>query len=277
MFLPPSLRFAIFALTGAVVAAGCAGGSDADEPVGETYQSFSAWKASLPRDPNDGAYLVDGDLGIHDEAALQDYFASRGQPDALIVATRPDGTDDKWSETQRKNLTYCVSPAFGADHDNVVAAMDAAARDWESAADVRFIYRGENDEACTPRDNGVVFQVLPARNTPYNGRSFLPGLASHGDHTLMVDMANVARAAPKTLTGVLRHELGHVLGFRHEHTRPESNGACIESPDWRPLTPYDAMSVMHYNAMSRCEGANTGDYVLTALDIEGARSLYGAP
>jgi hypothetical protein len=74
-----------------------------------------------------------------------------------------------------------------------------------------------------------------------------------------------------TLTGVLRHELGHVLGFRHEHTRSTASG-CYEDGNWRALTStYDRYSVMHY---PQCNGLQTGDLVLTSLDKSGARSLY---
>jgi hypothetical protein len=72
-------------------------------------------------------------------------------------------------------------------------------------------------------------------------------------------------------------QLGHVLGFRHEHAQPEGNGACTERPGWRALTPYDPGSVMRCNAESRCEGTNGGDYVLTWLDKAGAATLYGEP
>jgi hypothetical protein len=76
--------------------------------------------------------------------------------------------------------------------------------------------------------------------------------------------------APWTLQGILRHELGHTLGFRHEHTRPEA-GTCFEDTAWRALTAYDASSVMHY---PQCNGTQTGDLVLTDLDRQGATALY---
>ena len=69
---------------------------------------------------------------------------------------------------------------------------------------------------------------------------------------------------------MLRHELGHTIGFRHEHTRLTSTG-CYEDAAWRALTSYDASSVMHY---PQCNGTQTGDLVLTSLDKSGARSLY---
>ena len=76
-----------------------------------------------------------------------------------------------------------------------------------------------------------------------------------------------------SLTGVLRHELGHTLGFRHEQTRPEA-GACFEDNSWRALTPYDSASVMHY---PQCNGTGDWSLSLTARDIAGARLVYGAP
>ncbi|APR77316.1 Bacterial leucyl aminopeptidase [Minicystis rosea] len=281
MCLPPSLRRSLVPLSAAALLAplSCTDDPrpDASEPVGDTYLSFEEWKARLPRDPNDGAYLVEDDIGVHDEASLREYHAEHTQPGALIVNRRDDGADDRWSETQKMNITYCVSPRFGARHDEVASAMVTAAADWSRAAEVRFVHRSQEDRTCNSDNENVLFQVVPAYGTTYNGRSFYPSLATRGMHELFVDLDNVADAAPKTLTGVLRHELGHVLGFRHEHTRPEANGLCVERPEWRALTPYDARSVMHYNAWSRCAGSNEGDYLLTPFDISGARTLYGSP
>ena len=43
-----------------------------------------------------------------------------------------------------------------------------------------------------------------------------------------------------------RHELGHILGFRHEHIRSEANSSCDEGGAFRAVTDYDQASVMHY-------------------------------
>jgi hypothetical protein len=63
-----------------------------------------------------------------------------------------------------------------------------------------------------------------------------------------------------------------VLGFRHEHTRPEA-GTCFEDTKWRPLTPYDNKSIMHY---PQCNGG-TNALAWSAQDKVGATALYGAP
>jgi len=48
-----------------------------------------------------------------------------------------------------------------------------------------------------------------------------------------------------TSQGVFRHELGHVLGLRHEHIRAPGT-FCTEDSSWRGVTAYDSASVMHY-------------------------------
>lgn len=78
--------------------------------------------------------------------------------------------------------------------------------------------------------------------------------------------AHVSRRRANTLG----HELGHVLGFRHEHTRPES-GTCFEDNNWRPLTPYDSSSIMHY---PQCNGSSD-DLSMTSTDVAGVVALYG--
>ena len=67
-------------------------------------------------------------------------------------------------------------------------------------------------------------------------------------------------------------EAGHTLGWRHEHTRPES-GTCFEDNNWRPLTDYDRFSVMHY---PQCNGGADWSLKLTHMDKNGAACVYGA-
>jgi serine protease len=102
-------------------------------------------------------------------------------------------------------------------------------------------------------------------------RAFFPNEPRSGRNVL-IDQSSfqLSPTGSLQLVGILRHELGHTLGFRHEHTRPES-GTCFEDANWRPLTDYDAFSVMHY---PQCNGLGDWSLTLTSADQTGAACLY---
>ncbi|WP_171233031.1 hypothetical protein [Ruegeria sp. HKCCA4812] len=70
-------------------------------------------------------------------------------------------------------------------------------------------------------------------------------------------------------TGVMRHEIGHILGFRHEHIN-DVPGCSSEGGTYKPITPYTPGSVMHY----LCGEGGSFDLGLRSSDIEGFRCLY---
>jgi serine protease len=238
--------------------------------LSETPPSFDEFEAATYREPWErGVYIINGDTPIVDRKALREAYESLYGGQALIVH-RAAGLDARWNETVKKNLTYCVSDAFGARKPEVIAAMRAATdQGWETFADVDFIHVTAEDAACDATNPRVLFDVRPVSNQPYLARAFFPNYPRDARNVL-IDAT--AFDTSWTLANILGHEAGHVLGFRHEHTRPEA-GVCFEDDNWRPLTEYDSASVMHY---PHCNGT-ASDLAFTATDAAGAAALYGPP
>lgn len=104
----------------------CAAGSE-EEAIASTHLTFAEYEASLPR-TNEGAYVVEGDILIHRREDLTDYYAAALYGSALILEQDENGVDVKWSAAQARDLSYCVSTAFGADHALVRDTLAAAAQ-----------------------------------------------------------------------------------------------------------------------------------------------------
>jgi hypothetical protein len=258
------------ALLAGVALVGC-GGPEAAEQKIPTFEEF---QASAINDEGN-VFVINGDEaveGVEGLRAYYDNFVANGDVGATQdgLAVYYVGGDIKYSSTQARNLTYCISSStFGSRYSTMVSAMNSATGAWEATANVNFIHSSTYDSNCTASQTGVFFDVRMVSGQSYLARAFFPN-SSRSGRNILVDSSSFGSISPWTLTGVLRHELGHVLGFRHEHTRLSTTG-CYEDSNWRGLTSYDAYSVMHY---PQCKGSQTGDLVLTSLDKTGARALY---
>ena len=262
------------ALTGLALLAGC-GGNDSTTTTPETTGQGMTWEQFLSvvyQEPETGLFIADGDTVFASEKHLREFYENNVKNGQLIVHT-VGGADAKWSATQKANLTYCVSSTFGSNYNRAVADMTAAANAWEAVGNVNFIHVTAEDANCTASNNNVLFDVRPVNSGgQYLARAFFPD-SGRASRNVLIDNTAFGNNPPWTLAGILRHELGHTLGFRHEHTRPES-GTCFEDSNWRALTTYDSASVMHY---PQCNGSQSGDLVITAKDTQGIQALYGAP
>ncbi len=240
-----------------------------EQTVSQTGISWEQFRAGVLVTET-GGFLVDGDTPISSEKLLREFYDLNVAEGQLIV-NRVGNADDKWNDTRKLALTYCVSSNFGSRKAQVVQAMADAAAAWEAAANVNFDYLSAQDSNCTASNNNVLFNVsLVNAGGQYLAAAFFPS-DSRSYRQLSIDSSIFSGVS---LVGVLRHELGHVLGFRHEHTRPEA-GSCFEDNQWRSLTAYDSGSVMHY---PQCNGTNSFSVMnLTALDKQGVAALYGAP
>ncbi len=249
--------------------------------LGKTFEEF---EATVYKEPGEGGkYIVSGDMAIPDRKLLREFF-DKLQQEAdgvahgkltvqLAAAQGANGGVDIWTSAKKRKLTYCVSDAFGAHKPAVIADMEAASKSWEEAAMVDFIHVPAQDASCDANNANVLFDVRPVDvGGEYLARAFFPS-DQRRDRNVLIDSTSFDLPAgePLQLTGILRHELGHSLGLRHEHTRPEA-GTCFEDNQFQPLTAYDKFSVMHY---PQCNGGGDWSLMLTALDKAGSACLYG--
>lgn len=276
-----------------LVAVGC-GGEDTDPGIespnggkedgfeqSEVPSTFEEFKASLYCEPDGGPCIVQGDVPIWGDEALEAYYVSRlGLITGLTVMSN-NAVDATWDPTERHALNYCVSDLFGDRKQEVLSAMQEATVQWQQIADVTFVYRPEQDARCNNRNAQVVFNVTPTSDifARYIARAFFPSNKERQRREVLVNFtahdnmtSDTSLAGDYSLTGVLRHELGHVLGFRHEHIRDEAQAYfCKEDENYRPITTYDAKSVMHY---PQCNGAGDWGLALSDMDARGAAFFY---
>jgi hypothetical protein len=256
--------------------AACAGEITDTEPL-----TFEEFKAQAYQNPDTGVFVINGDEMIEDEELLVEAYdrylesvdtSGIGSSQYESIVNKRRGVIDVWAPDQAQNLTFCISRTGAAafsttEYNQVLTAMNSATATWEQAANVDFIHG--SDLKCNRNNAGVVFNVSRVCSGQFLASAFFPSTGRR-NRQLLIDCTSFGSIAPFTLAGILRHERGHTIGLRHEHTRPES-GVCFEDNKWAALTAYDSASVMHY---PQCNGTQTGDLVLTNLDRQGAGILY---
>ncbi|QYJ03462.1 hypothetical protein KUV85_14165 [Nocardioides panacisoli] len=257
---------AAVAAAGALPVATAADGSGGESDV-PTFKEFAA---STFQDEG-GQYVVNGDETIANRGELRRYYEEMtADPNETgLIVNRTYSGDDLWSASQALDLTYCVSDQFGGDKSTIVNAMAQGAALWENATSgIDFSYVPSADSNCRTSNNSVLFSVEPTSTTQYIARAFFPS-SPDSQRNVLVNADSLVSSGSWTPGNIMGHELGHTLGFRHEHTRPEA-GTCFEDNNWRPLTPYDSASIMHY---PQCNGSSS-DLSFSSYDGQGVSQVY---
>lgn len=250
---------------------------------GASDQGFEAFKETVFKEPfPGGVYIVNGDTPIGNDKELLEFYRNEivlewKSPNYGIelIVDAPDGKTAGWDSKTKNNLTYCVSTSFGPRHQAVIDAIGIAASAWTNSSNVSYMHVPTLDGNCDASTSGVVFDVRPVNvSGKYFARAFFPRQPREQRNVLIDETSfNLKPSDKLQLAGILRHELGHTLGFRHEQTRPEAS-KCFEDKEWVPLTSYDAFSVMHY---PQCNGLGDWSLNLTEKDKLGAACFYGGP
>jgi hypothetical protein len=244
-------------------------------------EAFKKYLEALPRYRN--RFVVEGDM-LRNESQIRIDLAERSRtpvPSAklggeLIVNTE-NGVPTFWKERTTRTLTYAVDRASftdAANHARVTENMAKATRDWEKACGdcgIDFIHKPEHDAAPSHEQVTFIVRQVDAGGA-FIAAAFFPNDAP-ADRFVDIDPSYYSSSFDTV--GVLRHELGHVLGFRHEHIRSGAPPVCPaeDTADTIDLSKYDPKSVMHYFC------GNVGDQKLRISDVdrEASQRLYGPP
>lgn len=215
--------------------------------------------ATLPTLTVEGETLwqADGDLWLT-EVELQAWL-ERGAPDPAmhgLTGALRDGRKIRWAPGVVLSCAVDVA-SFRSDQEAaiVVDATRAATKDWNARCGCQFEFLGALEDHPDPlfviRYVGdEIGDTLALAFFPYHTGAKRRILIGSGFFDTGWDP-----------TGMMRHELGHVLGFWHEHDR--SGGGV--------LTEADPVSVMMYPPAHETDWK----FFLSELDERGSQAVYG--
>lgn len=230
---------------------------------------------TVPGPPLRTFYLWEGDIRMtaaQVRAALQTQAPPSTSTSAGELKVMVQGGQTIIWPKGKRALEYSVDRAsFGsqARYNTVVQAVKEAAAAWVDACPtcgLSFTHRSEYDS--NPDIRGVTFVVAYQPDaTNYIAMAFFPNEEQELHYVWIAPSFFDPGQVPSV--GVLRHELGHVLGYRHEHIGGIP-GCNAEDNDWKAVTSYDPSSVMHYF----CGNGGIFELNLSAKDKEGHAATY---
>lgn len=211
------------------------------------------------------------------QAAMQD----AGLPlvaTAELVGMTEGGRILRWApgvELSYAVLRQTFTLGGDAGYELAVDSVRKATADWEKTCGVKFMYRPELDTSEALRPPSALFVVREFdAGGQFIASAFFPNDPA-SRRRVLIDPSFYLPTLTFDRVGVLRHELGHVLGFRHEHIRTGKPPGCPDEDTYGTinLSDYDPHSVMHYF----CGGLGSPTLAITEKDLASAQQVYGLP
>ncbi|HLO55542.1 MAG TPA: M57 family metalloprotease [Saprospiraceae bacterium] len=230
-------------------------------------------------------YIIEGDINV-DKEELYYYSLKRIQKPNdsnvgsgnLTLGTDLSGNPAKWpSGTTIKYTIMRNSFEPKSNYDLVVKEMINATNDWMKVCNIKFEHVPEHDNTefdLESNSEDIIFIVRQLNvNADFIAKAFFP-IDPIYNRNLLLNPSFFVTDYNKT--GILRHELGHILGFRHEHIWSKESSCPGENIIQEGLgaiqySEYDPYSVMHYPCgINR----NNKELELTEFDKQAARRIY---
>jgi len=265
-----SRQLTIF-ITAAITCSGTLGTAHSQETVADKTRRMLQEAVAYPGDkakidafvatlievpPGSGRYIIEGDIIVSREE-IDSYLKGLKSPESApikseeLVVNVVGGKFDYLVAPDKRRLTYSFqqnSFSSAQAYEFTKANFSKAADDWTAACPECGI---SFTESSTP--DAFVIRYENVTGGPI-AQGFFP---SSVDRTLRTFPSYFQTNMGFDPVGVLRHEIGHILGYRHEHIQ-NIPGCYTEGADWKPLTPYTPNSVMHYF----CGGKGSFDLAL---------------
>ena len=208
-----------------------------------------------------------------------------------LVSATEDGRKMRWKAPTV--LTWKLDrPSFEGDETRMANALEfctKAAKNWNDAAWEKGIFdKIHFQEVADDESAAFLVSFYPfGAETGLLALAFFPN-APLNERVIYVGPLALDSFVGYDQVGVIRHELGHLLGFRHEQIRDEAMADMTaeeieHAEQWvtggiggEAITKYDGQSVMHY-PIDPEKGIGTFDFELSEIDKEGFHALYSAP